>query len=548
MKYFNFKRNKFSTILKNINLYKLNLQRIYKQIYFKSVSFFRFYKYLNLKRYNFFKIFKYFDYRDYIDFKVFKRNIIKINKYLLVYLFGVITLVFLIYFTIPVFYEFEKAKIKNVICKDLNFECEIKGKVNYTFFPSPRIKVKKLEIKDIVNSKNSFAKIENTAITISLYNLFDKEKIKFKRIYFSNAEINLNLKNLNNYKKFLLKRNITKKINLKNSRIIFFEKNETITSISNVSFVYKTDDNLEKIVLKGDFLDDKILFILKNNKKDEVLKSTFEIKLPGLNFFSKGKILHPNQINNITNGNILIKNLKNRITAFFDFKNNQIIFKKANIRTSFLDGKFSGKLSFLPYFNFDLNIELSSLNFNRLNGHIIALDKKNPKKLFKINNKINGILNLSSENVFSKNTLVDSFESKLRFINGDILFEQFLINLKKIGAADFTGVIKNDNKFTNFKFESNIFIDNLKKFYSKFGIYNRDKEKKPSDLFISGNVDLVNLVLRLNEVVSDTKLNEKDISYIEKEFNQILLEDRYESFFNFDKLKEFVKLAVDENN
>ena len=37
------------------------------------------------------------------------------------------------------------------------------------------------------------------------------------------------------------------------------------------------------------------------------------------------------------------------------------------------------------------------------------------------------------------------------------------------------GTINNDKKFTNFKFESNIFVDNQKKFLSKFGIYNKLK-------------------------------------------------------------------------
>ena len=136
--------------------------------------------------------------------------------------------------------------------------------------------------------------------------------------------------------------------------------------------------------------------------------------------------------------------------------------------------------------------------------------------------------------------------SQFRFINGNILFEKLLLNLKKIGAADLTGIIKNDDKFSNLKFESNIYVDNLKRFYNKFGIY--EKEKIPSNLFVSGNLDLVNLILRLNEISTENKFNEEDISYIEKEFNEILLEERYASFFNFDKLKEFIKLITPEHN
>jgi len=110
--------------------------------------------------------------------------------------------------------------------------------------------------------------------------------------------------------------------------------------------------------------------------------------------------------------------------------------------------------------------------------------------LFKVNKKINGQLNLSVDKVFSKHTLINSFESRIRFVNGNILIEQLLLNLKKLGAADITGIVKNDKKFTNFRFENNIFLDNLKRFYNKFGIYN--KPNISSHLFISGNFDLIN--------------------------------------------------------
>ena len=52
----------------------------------------------------------------------------------------------------------------------------------------------------------------------------------------------------------------------------------------------------------------------------------------------------------------------------------------------------------------------------------------------------------------------------------------------KLGAADVVGIVKNDEKFSNFKFESNIFFDNLKYFYNKFSIYN--KRDISSSLFI----------------------------------------------------------------
>ena len=87
-------------------------------------------------------------------------------------------------------------------------------------------------------------------------------------------------------------------------------------------------------------------------------------------------------------------------------------------------------------------------------------------------------------------------------------------------------------------------IDNLKRFYNKFGIYN--KQNIPFNLFVSGNFDLVNLNMRLHELSNDKKMKNEDMIYIENEFNNLILEDGYASLFNFIKLKEFIRSVADE--
>ena len=186
---------------------------------------------------------------------------------------------------------------------------------------------------------------------------------------------------------------------------------------------------------------------------------------------------------NVVTGNALIKKDKNRITTKFDFKDNQITIVNAN---------------------------------------------------------------LSAKKVFSRHTLIDSYESQIQFINGDILIDRLLLSMGKLGAADLTGTIKNDKKFTNLKFENNIYIDNLKRFYNKFGV--TSKQKIPYNLFVSGNFDLVKLNLKLHEISSDNKINNEDVIFVEREFNNIILDEGYESLFNFSNMKEFVKLITSEDN
>jgi len=145
-----------------------------------------------------------------------------------------------------------------------------------------------------------------------------------------------------------------------------------------------------------------------------------------------------------------------------------------------------------------------------------------------------------------KNKKKINIKSQIKFINGDILVERLLLNLKKLGAADVTGIIKNDEKFTIFKFENNVFIDNLKTFYNRFGIHN--KEKNPYNLFLSGYLDLEKFILHLDEISGDKKFEEEDILFFVKEFNDIVLFDDFKSFFSFVKLKDFIRSISEEVN
>ncbi|MDC6465624.1 hypothetical protein PQZ38_02605, partial [Pelagibacteraceae bacterium] len=122
----------------------------------------------------------------------------------------------------------------------------------------------------------------------------------------------------------------------------------------------------------------------------------------------------------------------------------------------------------------------------------------------------------------------------------------FLLNLGKLGAADFLGSVNNNKKNTNFKFESNVFVDNEKKFLSKFGIYK--KKKIHPSLFISGNFDLDSSKMTFYEIENNEKLSNEDVSYIENEFNNLMFENDYESLFDFSKFKEFIKSIQIENN
>ena len=560
MKYINFKRFKFSTIFKNINFRRYNFSKIFKFVDPRRLDFKNIYKYLDFIRIDFKKFYKYLDLRrfnidirrsdftklvKYLNPRTYKINLFS-SKFVLIHLPASIIFFGLLYLVIPTFYNYDKSNIENIVCKRQNIECSIRGEVNYSFFPTPRIKIKDVIIKDFYEKKNTFIKAEHTVIKLSIKNLLAKEKHKFKNIELNNFEINFDLKNLKKYKNIFKNKTNLIPVVFAKGQIVFLNEKDYVAIIKDTNLNLILGEYSKEAELKGKFLNDNIYISLNSNKVDNKSFTDVILKMSDFNLLTKANFSNSEKDENIINGNILIKKDKHRLTGVFDYKDNEITINKSNLKNIFLDGKLEGKIKFLPFFDFDLDLNLNNINFTKSYNHFLNLDENDKKKLFKINNKINGKLNFSSDKVYSKYNLVKSFESRIKFYNGNISIEQFLLNLGKLGAADILGGINNDKKFTNFKFESNIFVDNSKKFLSKFGIYN--KQTIPTNLFVSGIFDLENIRISFYEISNDKKLNREDVDYIEREFNDLMLEDGYTNLFYFPIFKEFLKSIIIEKN
>jgi len=572
MRYNDFKIFKFSTISKKIDRIGYRFSRIYKNIetipryiddFFRIIRkyiysktykgikfiincFLSIYKFANFKRLDFKTVYKYFDIRRYNFYLINKKINLKNYKYFPVYFVAFGIFVGFVYIAIPIFYNYDKLKIEKTICKNKNIDCLIKGEINYSFYPTPRIKIKDLIISDLTKKKNTLLTANDVALKLSVKNLLIKEKNQFEKIIFNNFEINFNLENLKKYSNIF-----EKKINFipsifSKGKTIFFDGKDYVATINDTKLNLKLEEKSKKVVLKGNFLSDNIYISLNSKRNDNKPSTDFILKMSDLNLLVKANFFNPEKDKNAINGNILIKKDKNRFVGTISYKDNEIKINKSNLNNVFLNGNIEGSIKLLPFFNFNLDVSLDNISFTKLCNYFLALDKKNQENLFKINKKINGKLSLSSDKIYSSNNLVKSFESRIKFNNGNILVEQLLFNLGKLGAADILGTINNDKKFTNFKYESNIFVDNQKKFLSKFGIYN--KKSIPSSLFVSGNFDLNNTKSSFYEISDNEKLSIDDVNFIEDEFNDLMLSDGYKNLFHFPKFVEFVKSITSETN
>ena len=555
MKFLNIKKYKIYNIFNNLNLSKLvhinfKIYQVFKKHNFNKALdglYNNAYKIIQSSYNSTYKVIKNFSYKNLNFPKISLKTDIRKYKSYQIHILGFFIFFMASYLVLPFFFNYNKEQIENTVCKELKIKCKIEGKITYSFLPSPRIKIENLVIEDFAKKNTILAQIKKTELKISIFNLYSKEKIKYKKIIFKDPVLNIKLGYFQKYKDYYLGEFKLLPIVINKGIINFTEKKNIIMSIKKLNFKYKPKKNKSKTILKGEVFNDKILITIKSIKKENEPLQIFVVKLANHDLYTKIKLFdNKSDLKNSNSGNALIKKGKNKLTADFDYKNNKIVIKNSNLRNSFLDGKLDGEIKFSPFFDFNLNLNLNSTNFNQLFKKLVSLKDEDRKKLFKINKKLNGKINLSINKIFSKHTFIRSLESEMKFVNGNIILDRALLNLGKVGATDINGVIKNGKSFSNFKFESNIYIDNLKYFYSKFNIYNKPKE--PYSLFVGGNLDLKNLNLRLTEITDNNKFKESDVSYIEKEFNNLFFENNYKSLFDYDSLKNFVKSMNDENN
>ena len=424
MKYINFKRYKFSTIFKNINFRRYNFSEIFKYVDFRRLDFKKVYKYLYFIRIDFKKVYKYFNIRrfgftkfsKYLNLNTYDISRIKnidfiSSKFLLIHLPASIVFFSFLYLFIPTFYNYDKSSIENLICKNKNIKCVIRGKVNYNFFPTPRIKIKDLVINGFAGKKNTLLTAEYVAVKLSFKNLLTKDKHEFKKINLNNYEVNFDLANLKKYKNIYTKKNNFLPINFKKGKIIFFNENNYVATINDVNLNLILEEYSKEAVLKGKFLNDNIYMSLNSKKVDNKSFTDIILKMSDLNLLTKVNFFNSEKNKNIINGNILIKKDKHRFTGVFNYKDNEITINKSNLKNIFLDGKLEGKIKFFPFFDFNLDLSLNNINFTKLYNYFLAKNEKKQKNLFKINNKINGKLNLTVNKIFSKYSLINSFES-----------------------------------------------------------------------------------------------------------------------------------------
>jgi len=434
---------------------------------------------------------------------IFKnKKIYKVFLYLLVFF----VIIFSTYFFIPKFFNYAPKLIEESLVINSDIKIKNISNINYKFLPSPRLSLSgtSLEFKEnILAVEGAEIEIILNPLSIINYKILDYNKILIKG-GFSIVEID-EVDLLFNY----IKQN-KKKIIFKKNKIVLLKNKKKLFEVSDSQVKINTTNNLQQLNINGFFFNHKITFILKDESEG---KTKIVFKIPELDISSNITIDNKDKLQPYR-GLVNIEVLNN----FFQFnfsKEQNIKIKEGFLRSGLINSLIAGNLSFKPYFSFDLNIQPSTLNIEKL---ILILQKKyflEDLRKTEFINKIDGSLNFRN-----------MFRGSIVFKNTEIFFQNFKVG--KVNPIFFDANISQFGPKGKVQFNLNTSI--------------QYKKKVARNLKMSGHVTPSNSKVTFSKIIFDEEnFTEKKINNYEEKFKNEVIDGSLSNIFNEKKIKNFFK-------
>jgi len=466
----------------------------------------------------------------------FKRHLNK--KTILIGISALFLLIVTSYFIRPIFinYGSEIKIIEKKINTHFKLDSEIKGKVSYKFFPSPRLEIKKLNL-NFNNSKNKIF-LEQAYVLTPIFGEKNIKNMEFKRFLIFKEIIKIDSKEFKNYLKYftILKE---KDVVLKNCILFFLDDQNNKVIFQNVDFKDKFNQDKHLIDFTSDFSNKKVRLKFINKINEE---KNLDVEIPQLNT-SISAIFDPSSNLNKVKGKSKVKLFDSVFTLNFEGKNKFKIYESF-FRNKFFNSKIGGKISFINGLFFDLNLDINQINLRKFLLYYFPEDKNYGFLNSGISKKLNGKFKISMKNTNSFVGRINDIKMSLIFENGDMRIENGSAILPQGSKINFNILYSDNYKDPFLDFSLNFYSQNSKKFLRKFNIYNFSEQE--SSMLIDGKVNLKTNKIKFINVVANNreKFDRKDILNLEKNFNQFVLDQGILGVTDFFRLKKFAKEAL----
>ncbi len=388
---------------------------------------------------------------------------IKYYKFKIIVLFIIILFSFLIYLSIPVFYNYDTYDqvLKNKINQDFKINVRNIKKIEYKFLPKPYFIIHDSVINLI--DANDIVKLDKFKVFVGLKNLHKMGEIELKKIVINKANLKFKYLDLISFHRHLQKK-ITKPIYIYNSNFFYYNKDEKNILISPIKkFEYFIDKKNRKKYLKTSgilFGTDYKFDWMKDYNEPNFSKSYIRFKNLNLhinNFFEN------DYEKNSFKSKMDIEFLREKATLNYLVDKNEIEFfnNKENLNYSNL----IGKINLNPFF-FNLNLNLLEFDIELIVHKLLFY-------LYPIQNNFHKNFNGNIKFDIDKlnNKYFKNLKFNLNFQEGKLNFRNVVLTLNKIGKINISDVkyVERENTlFLRSKFE--IIIDNQDEFYKRFQV------------------------------------------------------------------------------
>jgi hypothetical protein len=495
--------------------YKKIIKKIVKDFIFKiKLSLFKNLKEINKIKLSLFK--NYEKIKNLFD-KKSKSKISTFNKSLISFI--IILFFYLFYLTIPTFYgqSWIQNKIEKKLVSEFKINFSLSSDITYQILPSPNFIIKNVKILDDSNEvSNTFGRVKTFKVFISQKNLFNKEKIKFKKILVKDANFLIDQKNFYFFEKFTNKVFSTNKIKIKKSNLFFKDATgETllINKITDSSLYFNKKTLLNIIELNGEALNIPYKLNYKKSLINKQVTTSIKLKKLRINYLNE-----LNQINKNYEGVNTISSLNYKLKTEYEYKNKNknLSFRSKSVRVPNNSISYNGELNLDP-FDLNINIEINKININKvLDTESILFSFIKSGLLF--NSNISANIFLNSEKILDHRLLK---ELNINFIvkEGNLIFDNSQFTIDKIGFLKLTnGVItKKNNKFT-FYGNFNLKLNDSGKFFS-FIQLQKNKRKLIKNIYFNIEFDFLNNQLYLNNFKIDNLKSNLETKNILDNFN-----------------------------
>ncbi len=464
-----------------------------------------------------------------------------INTKFLIFGISIIIFVYLLYLSIPSLYKSGRVQkvLSEEILSEFNLNVSLSPDITYRILPSPHFSIKDSRLfYPNSNTDDEIGELKELKIFISQSNFFDKNQIIINRILIKKANFFLKKGSLSYLKKLVNEKFSDKKVQIKNSKLFFNDKDNNtvfIYSINSLLTEYAKENGNNEISIDGDIFKIPVKLywekdLITKNKVLKVNLKKINVDLINKSNFKKNKYNYQNEVSILsskfkTNYEIL-DNIINFRSEQSMIRNTPITYKgNIDLKPLFINTEAKSKTFDLYYilknsFWFNEIIKAGFIYNENFNGKIsIKSDKVLKNKLF---NKIKFVVNINEGNID---------------FNDTILFNKKIGNLKILSSSFFN---KDDKIFLEAK--AIMDINELDNFYKKLLIPRNQRKdfKKIEFIFefdtVNTNfkVNKINFYNLKNKIINSEKIDDLVDNFADKRFEYL----NSISFKNF--LKEII--------